>query len=321
MLVSNETVLEIFKSLGDKTRLDIVRALYQKSLCLEEMSERFGLTPATLSHHMKKLEEAGLVSRKRDQYFTNFSLIPEAYEKRLSELIFGKKDNGNEDKFTQKVIHTFMREGKITQFPRQHKKRLVLLSEIIKRFKPNRVYKEPEVDAILERLYPDYCTLRRMLIDERFMERENGEYKLMELLNPEVLDEQPEKSENTLSKDRKITLKREYKEKKTLMGIYKIENLANRKLYIGASNNVPSMFNRHQFGLKIGSHENKELQNDWNEYGKDNFVFELLDKYKPKDNPAINHRKELEKLKEKWLEELQPFDDKGYNKKTIKKTL
>ena len=41
------------------------------------------------------------------------------------------------------------------------------------------------------------------------------------------------------------------------------------------------------------------MQNDWNEYGKDNFVFELLEKYKPKDNPAINHRKELEKLKEK----------------------
>jgi hypothetical protein len=65
--------------------------------------------------------------------------------------------------------------------------------------------------------------------------------------------------------------------------------------------------------LSIGSHRNKELQNDWNKYGKDNFVFEILETVKVKNDPNFDINDELTLLEEIWLERLEPFGEKGYN--------
>ena len=308
--------LEIFKALGDKTRLEIVKSLYSKTECLEELSEKFGLTPATLSFHMKKLERAGLVTKTREQYFTNFSLVSEIYDKKLSEIIeLINTTAPKNDTFRKKVITNFMHRGKITQFPRQHKKRLILLEEVIKHFAEDKIYKEKEVDKIISEIFSDYCTLRRMLIDEGFMERKEGNYQIK---TQEEIDEsiKLEKIKNQkIASERKRELKLQYKEKKIMMGVYKIENRKNGKIFVGATQNILGRFNRHEFLLKMGLHLNKELQAEWNEFGKDNFSFELLEEYKEPDSSSRFNNIQLDKMKALWLEKLQPFDEKGYNKK------
>lgn len=65
--------------------------------------------------------------------------------------------------------------------------------------------------------------------------------------------------------------------------------------------------------LKIGSHTNKELQNDWNELGSDKFIFEILEVVNIKDDPNFNLKDELTLLEQIWLEELQPVGERGYN--------
>jgi hypothetical protein len=65
--------------------------------------------------------------------------------------------------------------------------------------------------------------------------------------------------------------------------------------------------------LKIGSHRNKALQQDWNEYGEQKFVFEILETVTVKDDPNFNLSDELTLLEMIWLEKLQPFGEKGYN--------
>lgn len=48
---------------------------------------------------------------------------------------------------------------------------------------------------------------------------------------------------------------------------------------------------------------NKELQKDWNQYGKDNFTIEILEKLKKNtDNPYFNEKEALIELGEKWVE-------------------
>ena len=320
--MQEEKALEIFKALGDKTRLKIIKSLYEKTECLEELSEKFGLTPATLSFHMKKLESAGLVTKLREQYFTNFSLTGELYEKKLNEIIeLGNSSTKGNDIFKKKVIANFMHRGKITQFPRQHKKRLMLLEEVIKHFKTGKIYKEKEVDKIISEIFSDYCTLRRMLIDEGFMERNNGDYqvKTQEEINESV---RLEKQKNQkIASERKRELKLQYKEQKIQMGVYKIENTKNGKIYIGATQNIPGRFNRQQFLLKMGLHLNKELQAEWNEYGKDCFNFEVLEELKEPDESLRFNNLQLAKMKALWLERLQPFEEKGYNKKSAKTSL
>jgi hypothetical protein len=72
--------------------------------------------------------------------------------------------------------------------------------------------------------------------------------------------------------------------------------------------------NRHRFALFAGSHANTALQEDWNAYGADAFVFEVLEVVKVTDAPHFNLSDELTLLEQIWLEQLQPFGARGYNR-------
>ena len=108
-------------------------------------------------------------------------------------------------------------------------------------------------------------------------------------------------------------LNREYAERVKPAGVYQVKNLANGKVLIGSSLNLEGPLNRHKFMLKLGSHTNKALQNDWNELGPEKFAFEILEEVRCKDDPGFNLKDELELLEMVWLEKLQPFNERCYN--------
>ncbi|MGB8454606.1 MAG: DUF2087 domain-containing protein [Anaerocolumna sp.] len=71
-----------------------------------------------------------------------------------------------------KTIKAYMDEnGALNQFPAKEKKKIILLREIIRNFKHNQEYHEDEVNKILERMYGDYATIRRALIEYGFLDR------------------------------------------------------------------------------------------------------------------------------------------------------
>lgn len=108
-------------------------------------------------------------------------------------------------------------------------------------------------------------------------------------------------------------LNREYAERVKPAGVYQVKNLATGKVLLGSSLNLEGPLNRHRFMLKIGSHTNKALQQDWNELGAEKFVFEILEEVKRKDVPNFNLEEELSLLEMIWLEKLEPFGERGYN--------
>ena len=65
-----------------------------------------------------------------------------------------------------------MRDGRITQIPRQPAKRRVLLDLLAQEFEPGVRYTEKEVNRALGRFHPDTAALRRYMVDEEFMERD-----------------------------------------------------------------------------------------------------------------------------------------------------
>lgn len=72
----------------------------------------------------------------------------------------------------EKVMKAYMNEhGALTLFPAKEKKKIILLREIMKNFKPEQEYTEKEINRILERIYSDYATLRRALIEYGFLDR------------------------------------------------------------------------------------------------------------------------------------------------------
>lgn len=60
--------------------------------------------------------------------------------------------------------------------PRRRAPRLALLDWLAGHFEPGRRYPEDSVNAVLEQFHPDYCALRRDLVDEGFMERRDRIY-------------------------------------------------------------------------------------------------------------------------------------------------
>jgi hypothetical protein len=111
---------------------------------------------------------------------------------------------------------------------------------------------------------------------------------------------------------------KQYKQNPPEMGIFQIKNKINGKILIGKAKNLMGILNRNKFQLKNGTHVIKELQDDFNKFGEENFIFEQLDSLKPKDDFKYDYTEDLELLEELWLEKLQPYNEKGYNLKKIK---
>jgi group I intron endonuclease len=123
--------------------------------------------------------------------------------------------------------------------------------------------------------------------------------------------------ENRLRRTRDVKsqqeIKREYKERKKPAGIFQVKNTANGKVLLGSSLNLEGPLNGHKFMLSIGRHRNETLQKEWNEYGPSQFIFEILEVVKIKDDPNFNLSDELTLLEQIWLEKVQPFGERGYN--------
>jgi group I intron endonuclease len=108
-------------------------------------------------------------------------------------------------------------------------------------------------------------------------------------------------------------MKRAYREREKPAGIFQVRNLANGKVLLGSSLNLEGPLNSHKFMLKIGRHRNEELQKEWNEYGPENFVFEILEVVKLSNDPGFDLKDELTLLEQIWIEKLHPFGERGYN--------
>jgi group I intron endonuclease len=58
-----------------------------------------------------------------------------------------------------------------------------------------------------------------------------------------------------------------------MVGIYKITNKINNKVYIGESQNIERRWEEHKKHLKEGKHHSYKLQQDYHLYGEDNFEY------------------------------------------------
>ena len=177
------TTLEIsnlFKCLADPSRLLILQSLGKEDMYVERLAERLGLTPPTVSFHLKKLEDAGAVRSRKEQYYTVYSLCPDVFSPRIIDLIQKEGcdplEEKREEAYRQKTLSTFMLNGKITKMPAQLKKKLILIEEICHGFEAERPYTEKEMNLMIADYYDDFCMVRRFFVDYGLFTRDNGVY-------------------------------------------------------------------------------------------------------------------------------------------------
>jgi group I intron endonuclease len=101
------------------------------------------------------------------------------------------------------------------------------------------------------------------------------------------------------------TIKKIYKEARRPMGVYRIINHRNNKMYVGFSVDLHARINRHRAQLKLKSHRNRELQETWNLFGESAFNFEVLDVLEYKETSQINPDDELKALMQLWVAKLE----------------
>ena len=90
------------------------------------------------------------------------------------------------------------------------------------------------------------------------------------------------------------------------IGIYQIKNIINGKIYIGSSVDIDTRWTEHKRDLRMNEHRNKRLQNSYNKYGANNFVYEILELLESKEN--------LYTREQWWLDNLNACDKNiGYN--------
>ncbi len=175
----------LFKCLADKSRLQILKSLAVEDMYVERLAERLGLTPPTVSFHLKKLSDAGAVRSYKNQYYTMYALCREMFETRILDIILEASDEAElqkqrEREYRQRVLEAFFEYGKLKSIPVQRKKERIVLEEIAKVFEAGKVYTEREVNLLIADYHDDFCTIRRDMISEKILDRNETGYWLVQ---------------------------------------------------------------------------------------------------------------------------------------------
>ena len=176
-----QLVLSFFRALADASRLRILGILADRECSVEELASLLDVKPPTVSHHLSKLKELGLVRMRQEGTTHLYSLDLETLTALSRDVLKPEKivslaDNVEGDAFERKVLRDFFEGERLKLIPAAQKKKLVVLRWLVERFEPGVKYTEREVNEVLWRYHPDTAELRRGMIDHRLMRRDKGVY-------------------------------------------------------------------------------------------------------------------------------------------------
>lgn len=176
----SEELVIFYKALADASRLKIIGLLARQPYSVEQLAALLNLKPATVSHHLSKLAEVGLVSARTESYYNVYQLEEKALEERTRRLL-SREDfqtvvtDVDLDAYDHKVIADYSRrDGSLKTLPAQRKKLEAILRYVVRAFEPGKRYSEKKVNEILGRFHEDTASLRRELVGYGLMKREGG---------------------------------------------------------------------------------------------------------------------------------------------------
>ena len=173
--------LRFFKALADESRLRMVAILAAQEASVDELAVRLDLRAPTVSHHLARLKEAGLVTMRAEGTTHLYRLNAEALRAMNREVLSADRvrslvDDQGGAAWERRVLHDFFEGQRLKEIPAMRKKRDVILRWLATQFEPGRRYTEREVNEVIQRHHVDAATLRRELIGAHLMARQQGVY-------------------------------------------------------------------------------------------------------------------------------------------------
>ncbi|WP_018130967.1 DUF2087 domain-containing protein [Effusibacillus pohliae] len=183
-----DRLVHFHKAVADPMRIRILVLLANGPLHGQALAGKLGVTPPTITHHMTKLREAGLVKERREKNTIYFYLEESTLRRHAQAIVDmvlqeGRKATGGlreqQEKERALVIQSFFTpDGKLKQIPAQRKKKLIVFEHLLRGLQRNRKYTEQEINEYIKQFHEDCATIRRELIANHYMYRENGVYEL-----------------------------------------------------------------------------------------------------------------------------------------------
>ncbi|NJC81286.1 DUF2087 domain-containing protein [Planosporangium mesophilum] len=160
--------------LAETDRLRVFSAVVLGADLPSTVADRTGLAARTVVAALRRLQHGGLV----DVVDGRFVAQVDAFKDSVREYAPQPAETEPLDPDRQKdaILRTFIVDGRLVRIPAAHGKRRVILEHLAACFEPGVKYPEKAVDAILRAWYPDYASLRRYLVDEALLARENAVY-------------------------------------------------------------------------------------------------------------------------------------------------
>ncbi len=160
--------------LADEDRLRVFAALALGERSLGDVALRADVSLPRAVRALKRLEKGGAVCRDGHDWVLDRALIAERARSAATPSAAYVEDGL--DPAAAAVLRAFVQDGRLTRLPAMRSKRLVVLDHVAKVFEIGVRYPEREVDALLRAFHPDYAALRRHLVDEGFLARQDGIY-------------------------------------------------------------------------------------------------------------------------------------------------
>lgn len=188
--VEQQDFLALLKALADEQRLTMLGLMNWQERTVKELAEFLSLSEATVSHHISKLRNAGLLNIRmagtqhfymvNDTRLSAFKHYVAQIERPVVERQVTISDEAWIDALEgwsekdKKVLRDYTFNEKLTQIPAKDAKWIIILRWIASKFEIDVRYTEREINAVILEIHPDYATIRRNMIAYGFMERERG---------------------------------------------------------------------------------------------------------------------------------------------------
>jgi biotin operon repressor len=182
-----EEIARAFRVLSDPMRLRILGLLADQPRTGVELAEALQLSAATVSHHMSRLQRAGLVCFTQDatrkRYALNAGFFdPRALGSTATPEVASTDGQPDADRERSRTLRNFFDGKRLKAIPAKRKQLVIVVQELLTWFEPDRDYPEREVNEILKVAHEDFATLRRELIDYGYMRRADGIYRVASAL-------------------------------------------------------------------------------------------------------------------------------------------
>lgn len=169
----------LVRVLAEPVRVKVFAALVLGANYTAHAAELAEVTVREAASAVYRLAEVGLVEITGERLVAK----PEVFQRvvRSSAAPRPVDDLGYVDPKAAGVIGTFIRDGHLLRLPAQRSRRMLVLEEVAQAFEPGVDYSEARVNEVLTDMVDggtvDHVSLRRYLVDEHLLRRQNGIYR------------------------------------------------------------------------------------------------------------------------------------------------